>query len=146
MAGTSQPPGLSELGEESVLSAEGEVEGGPPVVVALEPEVLDDAGQQVSALHAAARGVVAEPGEVDVEVVVGGLVVQVDPQLGGRQLVALEDDFLKDSRALLWSLLQHDAALRSCCRCGGSPQRHRPSPVPSGGCSAAAGGAPRSGL
>lgn len=84
-----------------MFSAEGEVEGGRSVVVTLELEVLDDVGQQVSPLHAAARCVVAEAGEVDVEVVVGGLVVQVDPQLGGWQLVALKDDFLKDNQGLL---------------------------------------------
>lgn len=66
-----------------MLSTEGEVEGGRSVVVALELEVLDDISQQVSSLHATAWRVIAEAGKVDVEVVVGGLVVQVDPQLGG---------------------------------------------------------------
>lgn len=66
-----------------MFSTEGEVESGRSVVVTLELEVLDDIGQQVSALHAATWCVVAKAGEVDVEVVVGGLVVHVDPQLGG---------------------------------------------------------------
>lgn len=100
--GTLQPSSLFELVQKSVFGTEGEVEGGRSVVVALELEILDDVGQQVSPLHAAAWCVVAEPGEVDVEVVVGGLVVQVDPQLGGRQLVALKDDFLKDNEVLPW--------------------------------------------
>lgn len=100
--GTLQPFALFELVQKSVFSTEREVQGGRSVVVALELEVLDDVGQQVSPLHAAAWCVIAEPGEVDVEVIVGGLVVKVDPQLGGRQFVALKDDVLKDNEVLLW--------------------------------------------
>lgn len=100
--GMLEPPGLFELVQKSMFSTKREVEGGRSVVVTLELEVLDDVGQQVSPLHAATWCVVAEAGEVDMEVVVGGLVVQVDPQLGGRQLVALKDDLLKDNQDLLW--------------------------------------------
>lgn len=81
---TLEPPGLFELAYKSICSTEGEVECSRSVVVILQLEVLDDICQHVSPLHRAAWSVVAEAGEVDVEVVVGGLVVQVDPQLGGR--------------------------------------------------------------
>ena len=45
-------------------------------------------------LHAGARRLVAQLGEVDVEVVVGRLVVQVDSELSGWDLVALQDGLL----------------------------------------------------
>lgn len=98
---TLEPPSLFELVQKSMLSTEGEVEGCRSVVVTLEQEVLNDVCQQVGSLHATAWRVVAEAGKVDVEVVVGGLVVQVDPQLGRWQFVALKDDFLKDNQDLL---------------------------------------------
>lgn len=61
-------------------------------------EVLDDVCQQVGALPATPGHLVAQLGEVDVQVVVGRLVVQVDPQLAGWKLVALQDGFLSATR------------------------------------------------
>lgn len=58
-------------------------------------QVLDDVGQQVGAVHTAARRLVAQLGEVKVQVVVRRLVVQVGPQFAGRKVVLLKDDFLK---------------------------------------------------
>lgn len=58
-------------------------------------EVLDDVCQEVGTLPAAAGHLVAQLGEVDVQVVVGWLVVQVDPQLAGWKLVALPDGLLE---------------------------------------------------
>lgn len=52
-------------------------------------EILDDVCQEVGALSAAPGYLIAQLGEVDVQVVVGWLVVQVDPQLAGWELVAL---------------------------------------------------------
>lgn len=57
-------------------------------------EILDDVCQKVGTLPAAPRHLVAQLGEVDVQVVVGRLVVQVDPQLAGWKLVALQDGLL----------------------------------------------------
>lgn len=57
-------------------------------------QVLDDVGQQVGAVHTAARRLVAQLGEVKVQVVVRRLVVQVGPQFAGRKVVLLKDDFL----------------------------------------------------
>lgn len=48
-------------------------------------------------LHTAARGIVAQFGEVDVQVVVGRLVVQINSQLGGRKAIALQDGHLNNS-------------------------------------------------
>lgn len=48
----------------------------------------------MGSLHTAARRVIAQLGEVDVQVVIGGLVVQVDSQLTGWKAVALENGFL----------------------------------------------------
>lgn len=56
---------------------------------------MDDIREEMGALHAAARRLVAQLGEVDVEVVVGRLVVQVDSQLAGRKVVALQDGLLR---------------------------------------------------
>lgn len=55
---------------------------------------MDGVSEEVGPLHAAARRLVAQLGEVDVEVVVGRLVVQVDSQLAGWKLVALQDGLL----------------------------------------------------
>lgn len=49
----------------------------------------------MGALHAAARRLVAQPREVDMQVVVGRLVVEVDSQLAGWKVVALQDGLLK---------------------------------------------------
>lgn len=48
----------------------------------------------MGSLHTAARRVIAQLGEVDVQVVIGGLVVQVDSQLTGWKVVALENGLL----------------------------------------------------
>lgn len=48
----------------------------------------------MGSLHTAARRIIAQLGEVDVQMVIGGLVVQVDSQLTGWKVVALEDGFL----------------------------------------------------
>lgn len=48
----------------------------------------------MGSLHTAARRVIAQLGEVDVQVVIGGLVVQIDSQLTAWKVVALEDGFL----------------------------------------------------
>lgn len=58
-------------------------------------QILDDVGQQVGAVHTAARRLVAQLGEVKVKVVVGRLIVQVGPQLAGRKVVLLKDDLLQ---------------------------------------------------
>ena len=94
---TSQPSRLLELAEQSVVRPQGEVEGPGFVVLRVGLEVLDDVREEMRALHAAAWRLVAQLGEVDVEVVVRGLVVQVDPQLTGWQVVALQDGLLRHS-------------------------------------------------
>lgn len=94
MTGRSQPPRLLKVAEQSVLRPQGEVQGPGFVVLGVGLEVLDDVREEVRPLHAAARRLVAQLGEVDVEVVVGRLVVQVDSQLTGRKAVALQDGLL----------------------------------------------------
>ena len=56
--------------------------------------VQDDVGEQVGSLYPAARCVVAQRGEVHVQVVVGRLVVQVDAQLTRRDTVSLKNGLL----------------------------------------------------
>lgn len=91
----SKPPGLFELVQQSVVFAQGEVQCPRLVIVGIKMQVLDDVGQQVGAVHTAARRLVAQLGEVKVQVVVRRLVVQVGPQFAGRKVVLLKDDFLK---------------------------------------------------
>ena len=57
-------------------------------------EVLDDVRKQVGMLHPTARGIVAQGVEVDVEVVVGRLVVEVHLQLTGCHTVPLQNALL----------------------------------------------------
>lgn len=86
-----EPPGLLEPAQQPVVRPQGEPQRPGSVELRVGLQVLDDVGQEVGPLHAAARRVVAQLGEVDMEVVVGGLVVQVDSQLAGRKVVALQD-------------------------------------------------------
>lgn len=90
----SESPSLLELVHQPVVGPQGEVHGLGFVVVRVQVEVLDDVCQEVGALTATPGHLVAQLGEVDVQVVVGRLVVQVDPQLAGWKLVALQDGFL----------------------------------------------------
>lgn len=73
-----QSPCLLELAEQSIVSPQGEVQGAGFVELGVRLEVLDDVCQEVGSLHTTARRLVAQLGEVDVEVVVGRLVVKVD--------------------------------------------------------------------
>lgn len=91
----SEPSGLLELVHQPVVGPQGEVHGLGFVVVRVQVEVLDDVCEEVGALPAAPGHLVAQLGEVDVQVVVGRLVVQVDPQLAGWKLVALQDGLLE---------------------------------------------------
>lgn len=79
MYSTLQSPCLFELAEQSIVRPQREIQGAGLVVLGVGLEVLDDVCQEVGALHTAARRLVAQLGEVDVKVVVGRLVVQVDP-------------------------------------------------------------------
>lgn len=49
----------------------------------------------MGSLHGAARGIVAQGSEMHMQVVVGGLVVQVDPQLGARHTKTLPYGLLR---------------------------------------------------
>lgn len=92
--GTLQPPCLLELAQQSVVCPQGEVQGPRFVVVGVGLEVLDDICEEVGPLHATPRRLVAQLGKVDVQVVVGRLVVHVDSQLTGWNLVTLQDGLL----------------------------------------------------
>lgn len=48
-------------------------------------------------LHSTSWCLIAQLGEMDMEVVVRGLVVQIDSQLTGRKLVLLHDGFLNQN-------------------------------------------------
>lgn len=92
-----QASSLLELVHQPVVSTQGEVHGLGFVVVRIQVEVLDDVREEVGALAAAPWHLVAQLGKVDVEVVVGRLVVQVDSQLTGWKQVALQDGLLMHS-------------------------------------------------
>lgn len=92
-----QPPCLLELAEQSVVCPQGKVQGPGFVVLGVRLDILDDVSEEVRPLHAAARRLVAQFGEMDVEMVVGRLVVQVDSQLAGWKVVALQDGLLRDN-------------------------------------------------
>lgn len=49
-------------------------------------------------LHSTSWGLIAQHGEVDMEMVVGGLVVQVDSQLTGRKFILLQYGFLRQNK------------------------------------------------
>lgn len=85
----SQPPSLFELAEQPVVCSERKVQGAGLVVRGIGLEVLDDVCEEVSPLYPTAWRLVAQFGEVDVEVVVGRLVVQVNSKFTGRDVVAL---------------------------------------------------------
>lgn len=104
----SQPPCLLVFAEQSVVHPQGEVQGPGLVVLGVGLQVLDDVCEEVGPLHTAARSLVAQLGEVDVEVVVGRLVVQVHSQFTGWKLVALQDGFLdhkETSVVIVWLTL-----------------------------------------
>lgn len=105
MWGWLQASSLLELVHQPVVSAQGEVHGLGFVVVRIQVEVLDDVREEVGALAAAPRHLVAQLGKVDVEVVVGWLVMQVDSQLTGWKLVALQDGLLMQSETGSWLML-----------------------------------------
>lgn len=91
---TLQPPCLFELAKQSIICPQGEVQGPGFIIMWVRLEVLDDICQEVCPLHATPRRLISQLGEMDVEVVVGRLVVEVDSQLTGWKAVALQDGFL----------------------------------------------------
>ena len=64
-------------------------------------DITDDVVEQVSLSDACLGGGVGELGEVDVEVVVGWLVVDIDPQLVTRNTILLVDCLLE--RENVWA-------------------------------------------
>lgn len=82
-------------------------------------EVLDDIGEEVGTLPTAPGHLIAQLGEMDVQVVVGRLVVQVDPQLAGWKLVALQNGLLERNKtrrlsgSSVTAALPHPSWLRS---------------------------------
>ena len=96
--------GLLELAEQSVVCPQGEVQCPVFVVVGVRLEVLDDVCEEVGTLHTTAWSLVAQLGEVDMEVVVRWLVVQVDPQLTGWEVVALQDGLLSHMKPAIITL------------------------------------------
>lgn len=92
---TLQPPCLFELAKQSIICPQGEVQGPGFIIMWVRLEVLDDICQEVGPLHATPRRFVSQLGEMDVEVVVGRLVVEVDSQLTGWKVVALQDGLLR---------------------------------------------------
>lgn len=84
---------LQEL-EQGVIRPEGKGKGALLVVLWVTLQVLNHLCQQVSPLHPRARGFEAQGGEVHMQVVVGGQVVQVHTEAVRFHLVALQDSFL----------------------------------------------------
>lgn len=89
---------LSELGEQSIFSSQGKGEGVRLVVVRVGLEVLDNISQKMCPLHSTSWGLIAQLSEMDMQVVVGGLVVQVDSQLTGRKFILLHYGFLRKNK------------------------------------------------
>lgn len=89
---------VSELGEQSIFSSQGKGEGVRLVVVRVGLEVLDDISQKMCPLHSTSWGLIAQHGEMDMQVVVGGLIVQVDSQLTGRKFILLHYGFLRKNK------------------------------------------------
>lgn len=92
---------LLELAEQSIICPQGEVQRTVFVVVRVGLQVLDDVCQKVSSLHTTARSIVAQLSEVNMKVVVGRLVVQVDSHLTGWKVVALQDGLLGDNETAI---------------------------------------------
>lgn len=100
---------LLELLKEGFISPQGEGQSPFLVVHGVHGQVVYDIGQEMGSLHGAARRVVAQGSEMHVQVVVGGLVVQVDPQLGAGHAKALHYGLLqRGNRAQLWQNLGMD--------------------------------------
>lgn len=94
---TLQPPCLFEPAQQSIICPQGEVQGPGFIILWVRLEVLDHICQEVGPLHATPRHLVPQLGEMDMEVVVGRLVVEVDPQLTGWKVVLLQDGLLHHS-------------------------------------------------
>lgn len=89
--------GLLQERQERVVSPERKGERATPVVLGILLQVVDHLRQQVGALHARARRLEAQGGEVHVEVVVGGQVMQVHAEPVRRHPVAPQDGLLARS-------------------------------------------------
>lgn len=86
---------LLEFLKQGFISPQGEGQSPFLVVGGVHGQVVDDISQEMGSLHGAARGVVAQGSEMHMQVVVGGLVVQVDPQLGARHAKTLPYGLLR---------------------------------------------------
>lgn len=80
---------LFELEEQTIIGTQREGQAAVVIVTRICLQVLDDIRKQVSPLHPTAWGFVVQRGEVDVEVIVRGLIVQIHPQFAGRDTVTL---------------------------------------------------------
>lgn len=89
-----QPSRFLEPAEQPIICPQREAQCPGLVELRVRLEVLDDVREEVSALHAAAWRLKAQISEVDVQVVVGGLVMQVDPQLAVWKVVAPQNGLL----------------------------------------------------
>lgn len=89
--------GLLQEHQEGVVSPECKGERATLVVLGVLLQVVDHLRQQVGALHAGARGLEAQGGEVHVQVVIRGQVVQIHAEPVCRHLVAPQDGLLARS-------------------------------------------------
>lgn len=80
---------LLELLKQGFISPQGEGQSPFLVVHGVHGQVVNDISQEMGSLHGAAWCIIAQGSEMHVQVVVGGLVVQVDPQLGAGHTKAL---------------------------------------------------------
>lgn len=81
--------------EEGLVGAEGEGQGTFLVKRWVGGEVVDDIGQEMGPLDTAARRLVAQRCEMHVQVIVGGLVMQVHAQTGRGDAETLRYGLLK---------------------------------------------------
>lgn len=86
---------LLEFLQQRFVSPQGEGQRPLLVVLSIQEQVVNDVLQQVGSLSRDARSVVAQGSEMHVQVVVGGLVVQVDAELGSGHTEAFCYGFLQ---------------------------------------------------
>lgn len=94
---------LLEFLKQGFISPQGEGESPFLVVHGVHGQVVNDISQEMGSLHRAAWCIIAQGSEMHVQVLVGGLVVQVDPQLGAGHAKTLHYGLLqRGNKDQLW--------------------------------------------
>lgn len=83
-----------EFLQQRFISSQGKGQRSLLIELGVELQVLDHIGEEVGTLHGTTRRVVAQGGEMHMEMVVGWVVMEVNPQLGSSDAKALHYCFL----------------------------------------------------